>query len=245
VAVGLKSLATPQGVGYPQPLPAKVDVSLQSLVVDTKVTSLWVEVLVGRNSWARPSDLKTREFPVLLSGDVKLQETSAHWIAPGWAMLTYPLPLQSNSPPKDMALSLRGGEGIVWNGSRSKRWLVVTVRSMTLPLVVNGRTLDTHISAPPPTPYKPAEQVSVARGLPVRRRISVRLPKQAPGHLTLEGATLHWPLSVPADARTGPIALVLMGLIYVAVIGAGILGGNWLISGGGEHRRPSRHARRR
>lgn len=243
VGVGLKSLAFPRGVGYPQPLPAEVGVSLQSLGERAKVTSLWVEVLVGRDSWTSPSSVKAGPLPVLLSGSKKLQETSARWITSGWATLTYSLPLRSNSRPSHMVLSLRGGKGIIWNGSRSERWLVVAVRSMTLPLVVNGRTLDTYISVPALSPYRPALAVAVARGLPVSRRLTVRMPTRAPGDPTLKGATLHWPTSVPVDARTGPTALVLMGLVYAAMIGVASLGGAWLISGSVEHRRPRRGRR--
>lgn len=244
LTVGLKSLVIPQGVDYPQALPAEVGVSLESLGVHAKVTSLWVEALVGRNSWTSQHSLKTGAFPVLLSGTKKVQDTGAHWETPGWVALTYSLPLGNNALPKHMVLSLRGGKGIIWNGSRNERWLLVAVRSMTLPLVVNGQTVDTYIAAPAPWPYSPFEQVAVARGLPVSRQLTVRMPTRAPGDPTLEGVTLRWPTSVPVDARTGPTALVLMGLVYVAMIGAGSLGGAWLISLGGEHRRSSRGKRR-
>ncbi len=247
LAVGLRSLVVPARTGYPQvqPLPAKVDVPVQSLGVGAEVTSLWAEVLVGRDSWISPSSVKTGQLPVLLSDGVKLQEASAHWVTSGWATVTYSVPLRSSPPAKHMVLSLRGGRGIVLNGLRSKPWLVIALRSMTLALVVNGRALDTHISAPPPSPYRPAEEVAVARGLPVLRRLAVRMPKRAPGDPTVEGATLHWPLSVPLDARTGPTALVLMGVVYAAVISAGSLGGAWLISEDVKQPWPSWRRRRR
>lgn len=231
LAVGLKTLVVPQGVGYSRPLSAKVPISLQSLGVGAKVTSLWVEVLVVQHSFTSSSNLKRGSLPVMLSGSKVLQETSAHWIAPGSAVLTYSLPLQRNAPPKNMTFSLRGRKGAIWNGSRSKSWISISVQSMTLPLVVNGRTLNTHISALPPSPYLPAKESAVATGLPVRRRLTLQVPKQVPGDPTLEGANLHWPLSVPIDEHTGPTALVLIGLAYAGVIGASTLGGAWLISG--------------
>lgn len=233
LTLALKNLVVPAGVGFPQPLPARAAFSLQSQGAGAKVTSLWVEVLVGRPAWSTPSSVKAGPRPVLLSGNEKLVETSAHWVAPGWAMLTYALPVRNNSPAKHMLLSLQGGKGIVWNGSRSERFLLVAVRSMRLPFVVNGQTLNSHISAPPPSPYPPFAQEAVATGLPLRRHLTVRMPKRAPGDPTFESASLHWPLSVPVDSRSGPLALILMGLVYATVIGVGSVGGAWFISGGG------------
>jgi len=237
LSVGLNKSAGSRKTGYPQLLPAEEHVSLQPLDVDSNVTSLWVKVLVGRSSWSSPGKLKAGQLPVLLRGHDEVKASGVDWIVSDWAILTYALPIRSNSPGGHLLLRLRGGQGVLWNGSRSKRWVVVAVRSMRLRVVVNGAPVEAYLWAPSPSPYGAFEQAGVIEGLSVQRRLTVRLPKRSAGDLALRGANLHLPLSVPLDARTGPAVLVMIGVVDMAGIGVGGLGGGWLISAAGKDRK--------
>lgn len=245
VTMALNSLVVPHGVGNPYPLPAEVAVSFRSLAAGARVTALWVEVLVGRKSWSSPDSVKMGMLPVLFDGTKELQASNDRWLTPGWVAVTYSFPVLGDSLPKHMVWRLQGEKGVVWNGSSNQRWLVVAVRSMIFPLVVDGRMLDTYVSAPVPLPYHPAEQSAVDTGLPLRRRLSVRIPTRFVDDVRLSGAVLHWPTSSPIDVRTGPTALVLIGFVYITMVGVGSFSVAWFISACGERKYLLRRGLRR
>lgn len=231
LAIRLKSLATPAGVGYARPLPHHVNMSIGSLATGSKVRSLWVEALLGRTSWTSPSTVDRGVAPVLRSNDHTIHEASSTWVTRDWVEFRYKLPVQPDVLNGHLGLSLRGQRGTRWNGSLGRRWLAISVRAMSLRIVVNGRVVDTRIVAPSPAPYRPIERAEVSTGLPLKRRLTVQVPAGQPGDPAVEGASLQWPLSVPVDARTGSTMLMVIGVAYaVMIVGGSAVGGRWVIA---------------
>ena len=231
LAVLMGSVESPTGVGYPQPISVGASIPLRSLPGDAKVSSLWVEVVVGRGSWTTPSSVRGESLPVLVSGGEELRASDSSWLTSGWVALTYNLPVRVGSHRQPIAITLRGKKNTMWQGGRSARWVAVGVHAMALPLTLDGGSFNARISASPPSVFHPAEQVGVATGLPVHQRLTVIMPTGSPQDPTLVGASLNLPTtSFSVDNRTGPAALLLIGLAYVTLIGAGSLGGAWVIS---------------
>jgi hypothetical protein len=225
LAIRIKSLEIPTGVGYPRSISGRFSLSLHALPVGSNVKSLWVEILVGPRSGTTSCSVSAGSLPVLVSEGQELRASNASCPIAGWVALIYNLPVPVDLHGQPVTLRLKGNRDILWNGSRSRRWLAVGVHSMTLPISIDGRSFDTPISASPPPPADPAQELGVATGLPVRQHLTVHFPTGSPEDPILDGASLSLPLSVPVDKRTGPTLLVLIGLAYMAlIIGAGSLG---------------------
>jgi len=235
LTLGMRSLEVPAGVGFPGPISTKARISLGSLPAGAQVGSLWIEVIVGQRLWDSTNGVRTGSLPVLVSNDHEERASSSVRIAPGWVVCSYSLPVQVNASSRPVVFTLEGKKNTVWQGTRDGHWVAVGVRSMRLPVLVNGVSRDLFVSASPPPVDQPAEQLGVATGLPVRQRLtklSTRFPTQALHYATVDGARLELPLSYPLGKRVGTVAVLVVGVLYAVLIGLGsVVGGKRILSG--------------
>ena len=96
------------------------------------MNSLWVSTLIGTSSWRTRADA-VRDVPTLVAGGVPFHSSSATWVAPGWAVVTYNVSASRVSPLGKLRIGLgvnrENGNIVAWNGDSHMRWVLVSLHS--------------------------------------------------------------------------------------------------------------------
>ncbi len=215
----------PSGVGYPVLVKDAPRVVVTLASDPSRARSLWVNVLVGRRSWTGfPADVQ-RKVPMLVAGRYRVEAEDIHWVAPGWCVASYALPVAATTGTRTLAFSLYGGEaGTYWNGATAAPWATVGVRSATAQVIVNaGRVLKGQLTFPSLSGGLAGSEQGILTGLPYHPSFTVTHVSIGKQTVAVTSAAVTWPLSAPLDGRVGAPLLLAMGAADLAVLLLGFL----------------------
>ena len=158
------------------------------------------------------------------------------WVAPGWAVVTYAVPASMVSPRGRLTLGLRGNrhgaDAIAWNGSPHERWVVVSLRSGSATVTIDGTPWRELVTLPRPTPslwYQHAEETSI-RGLPLTPGAGVSITGVVIGGQrgAIAGGGLAWPSPGVLDHTIDGTLLSALGIVdVITLLGGALVLGRW------------------
>ncbi|MGH7639522.1 MAG: glycosyltransferase family 4 protein [Candidatus Dormibacteria bacterium] len=183
--------------------------------------SLWVSLLVGRSVWSTAA-LASAQAPSLHVGDRVIRARGVTWLVHGWAVANYAIPAWLVSSAGVLDLRLSGASStaspLLWNGSRSHRWIVVDLRSGEATARIDGNLWRRQVRSPAPTVgLFHTELVTLSR-LPMHPTSDVRDASLGGTAARVTATALVWPTTTPIARGASGLALFELGLLWLLVV---------------------------
>jgi hypothetical protein len=219
-----------------------------------QVRSLWVSALLGRPAWGSEPPV-VDGVPRALGGvpDLMVQgrpisSTEATWVTPGWAVVTYNVPVSALPASGRLRVEVRasagGGDTTAWNGTPRMRWLFVSMHSGMAAATVGDVRWRGLVTLPTPVPawwFQGHEEASLPiTGLTPSPSYTISRVVIGGQPGAVSGGSFAWPSSDGLDHTIAAPLLLSLGVLDAVVL----LGGAWVL-GRWSGRNRAQHARSR
>jgi hypothetical protein len=210
-----------------------------------QVRSLWVSALLGRPAWSSESQVLGGAPELMMQGRA-ISSSEATLVTPGWAVVTYDVPVSAVPASGRLKLGLRANDGssdtTQWNGTPRVRWLFVSMHSGTATATIGNVRWHGLVTLPSPAPtwwFHSQEQASLQlTGLQARPSFTISHVVIGGQQGTVTGGSFAWPGSDGLDHTIHAPLLLSLGILDGLVLlgGAWVLG-RWTAGGRAQHSR--------
>lgn len=204
------------------------------------VDSVWVSLLVGRSTWVSAVNARNGR-PVLSFGSQEIDPSITQWLVPGWCLIAYDVPATQISSTGQLAIVLKDGYGgdrgdglLIWNGTSTRRWVLVDLHQGEASVTINGTARRRAVTLAPPAPGSYSEELGSITGLAPTSKITISSVALGGQPAKVVSGALVWPTSTRLD-RTfpAPVLIGLGALDLVVLVGGALAVGIYI-----ERRRP-------
>lgn len=213
-------------------VPVPGDTAQQSVTIPNwqrlhqDVRSVWVSIVVGRKNW-NSADAAATGQPNLVAGVVDIHPASDQWLVPGWALMSFTVPASQISPAGVLPLSLQDTDPsdseLVWNGTSTKRWILVELHQGQASLTIDGATQTQSVNLEPPSAGAYLNEQGVVVAAEPKAKILITRAVLGGEPAKVIGGAFGWPLNAPLDRTIPAPGLDIMGALDFLLLLGGTL----------------------